>query len=86
MTIGVSLGLGLLLGWVFFGALWWTTRRMLGGGAVSLLLVCHVGRFALLAGGLVWAARLGVWPLLAMACGITLARLAMMRGIRSIPA
>ena len=86
MIIAVALGLGLLLGWVFFGGLWWTTRRMLGGGGLPLLLACHVGRFVLLAGGLVWAARLGAWPLLTMAAGITLARVATLRRIRRTPA
>lgn len=85
MNMVVSLGFGFLLGWVFFRALWWTTRRMLGGGGGALLLACHVGRIALLAAGLLWAARLGAWPLLAMAGGITLARVATLRRIRNTP-
>lgn len=79
------LGLGFLLGLVFFGALWWITHQLLGGGGVLLVLACHLGRFALLTGALVWAARQGPWPLLAVACGIALARMATLRRIRSIP-
>ncbi|MDB5415043.1 MAG: hypothetical protein JWR10_3378 [Rubritepida sp.] len=79
------LGLGVLLGLVFFRALWWITRRLLGGGGVLLVLACHLGRFALLGGALVWAARQGTWPLLAMAAGITLARVATLRQFRNAP-
>lgn len=80
------LGLGFLLGLLFFRALWWTTRRLAGGGAVLLVLACQLGRFALLGVALLWAARLGVWPLLAMAAGITLARMATLRQFRSATA
>lgn len=86
MTIVGMLVLGFLLGVAFFRALWWITRRLLSGGGVLLVLACHLGRFALLAGVLVWAARLGIGPLLAMAVGITLARVVTLRRIRSAPA
>lgn len=86
MNVAISLCLGFLTGLIFFRALWWTTRRLLGGQGVLLMLACHLGRFALLGGGLVWAARLGTWPLLAMVCGITLARVVTLRQFRSTPA
>ncbi len=79
------LGLGFLLGLLFFGALWWATRRLVGGGSLLPVIACHLLRFALLGGALVWAARLGAWPLLAMAAGITLARMATLRRFRSAP-
>ena len=86
MNLVVLLCLGFLLGLVFFRALWWTTRRLVSGGGVLLALGCHLGRFVLLAVALVWAARLGVGPLLAMASGITLARVATLRQLRRVPA
>lgn len=86
MNLVLVVGLGFLVGLIFFRALWWTTRRLLGGKGILLVVACHIGRFALLGSGLVWAARLGIWPLLAMACGITLARVVTLRGFRSTPA
>jgi F1F0 ATPase subunit 2 len=83
VTLAGLLGLGFLLGLVFFGALWWITHQLLSDGGVLLVLACHLGRFVLLGGALVWAARQGIWPLLAMACGITLARAVTLRQIRS---
>lgn len=76
-------GLGVLVGLLFFRALWWTTRALVGGGGALLLLACHLGRFALLVGALVWAVGLGAWPLLAMAAGILLARVVTLRQLRS---
>jgi len=86
VTLGGMAGLGFVVGLVFFGLLWWTTRRLIGGGGVLLTLASHLGRFALLVGALVWAAGLGAWPLLAMAAGITLARVATLRRFGSASA
>lgn len=88
MSIATLLGLlvlGVLLGLVFFQSLWWITLRLLGGGSARLMLACHLGRFALLGGALVWAARQGIGPLLAMAAGITLARMATLHRSRGTP-
>mgnify|MGYP000658954515 CR=1 FL=1 len=86
VTLAGLVGLGFLVGLLFFGALWWTTRRLIGGGGAIRLLACHLGRFALLFGALVWAAGLGAWPLLAMAAGIIFARVATVRQLGSTSA
>lgn len=77
------LGAGFVLGLAFFAALWWTSRRLVNGGGVLLVVACHLARFAVLAGALMLAALQGAWPLLAMTAGFTLARAATLRRFRS---
>lgn len=71
---------GLLLGGMYFGGLWWTTRRALQSANPALwFLVSSLLRNALLLGGLYLLAA-GSWQrILASLAGILLARMAILR-------
>jgi|HubBroStandDraft_1064217.scaffolds.fasta_scaffold00499_16 F1F0 ATPase subunit 2 len=73
---------GILLGSLYFGALWWTARCLASGSRPVTAIALSFGRFALLGGLLYCAGRQGALPLLAMALGILVARHAVMRRIR----
>lgn len=82
--IAVYLMAGAAMGTLYFGSLWWNTRRFGQGGQIYTLLAGTAARLALL-GGALWATSLeGAMPLLATALGVLLARAAVMRRVRSI--
>lgn len=79
MTVGqidylTAFGLaGLAVGAASFAALRLNTSLYLGGGLWRPIGL-HLGRLAIVAGALVWAAHQGPGPLIASAAGLVLAR------------
>ena len=67
--------IGMLLGALFFGGLWWTVRRGLTAANPALWFgVSALSRMALALSGLYYVARAG-WPsLVASLCGLLIAR------------
>lgn len=70
--------IGVLLGLIHFGSLWWTTRAFVQGEPLRALL-SQLFRFALLLLVLGLLAKLGALPLLSGALGLLLARGALLR-------
>lgn len=78
---------GLLLGFVYFRAVWWNTRLFTRGGRAGIAIAVIIGRIVLLGGLLALASREGALPLLTMALGVLTARPMVMRKLlrRSVP-
>ena len=76
----VALAVGMFLGAVFFGGLWWTVRRGLTAANPALWFgVSALARMALTLSGVYCVARAG-WPsLVACLCGLLIARVAVTR-------
>ena len=72
-----ALAIGILLGALFFGGLWWTVRRGLTAANPALWFgVSALSRMAMTLSGLYFVAREG-WPsLVASLCGLLIARVA----------
>jgi F1F0 ATPase subunit 2 len=75
-----ALAIGIFLGVLFFGGLWWTVRRGLTAANPALWFgVSALSRMAITLSGLYYVARAG-WPsLLACLCGLLIARVATTR-------
>ena len=75
-----ALAIGIFLGALFFGGLWWTVRRGLTAANPALWFgVSALARMAIILSGLYYVARTG-WPsLLACLCGLLIARAATTR-------
>jgi F1F0 ATPase subunit 2 len=75
-----ALAIGMFLGALFFGGLWWTVRRGLATANPALWFgVSALARMAMTLSGLYYVARAG-WPsLVACLCGLLIARVAAMR-------
>jgi F1F0 ATPase subunit 2 len=69
---------GVLLGFAYFGSLWWNTRLYSTGTAVRALTV-QVLRLGVLVAALVVLARFGAVALLAAVLGLLLARTVVLR-------
>ena len=81
--IGAIIGafaMGMFLGALFFGGLWWTVHRGLTAAHPALWFgVSALTRMAIIVSGLYYVARAG-WPsLVAGLCGILIARVAATR-------
>jgi F1F0 ATPase subunit 2 len=86
VCFGLHLGAGLILGLLYFYALWWNARQLARHGRPSRALLLMVGRFVLLGGLLILASLGGALPLLAMTIGIITARaVALMRICQTAP-
>ncbi len=72
---------GAAVGALFFHALWWNTRIIVGGGAVSVAIALTLSRFLLIGGLLTLAAFEGAAPLVASALGIFVGRFLVLRSI-----
>jgi F1F0 ATPase subunit 2 len=72
--------IGMLLGALFFGGLWWTVRRGLTAANPALWFgLSALVRMAIVVSTLYYVARSG-WPsLLACLCGLLIARIAVTR-------
>ena len=72
-----ALALGMFLGALFFGGLWWTVHRGLTATNPAMWFgVSALARMAMTLSGLYYVARTG-WPsLLACLCGLLIARVA----------
>ena len=75
-----ALAIGIFLGALFFGGLWWTVRRGLTVANPALWFgVSALARMAMTLSGLYYVARAG-WPsLVASLCGMLIARIAATR-------
>ena len=75
-----ALAIGLFLGALFFGGLWWTVRRGLTAANPALWFgVSALARMAITLSGLYYVTRAG-WPsLVAGLCGLLIARVAATR-------
>ena len=82
LSLGAHLAAGVMLGVLYFRALWWNTRRFALGGRVTTTIALMIGRLGLLGGVLTLASLEGALPLLVMALGILIARSAVMRRVR----
>ena len=73
---------GVVLGAVFFGGLWWTSRRLVSGGRhAGFVALSFVGRMVVLAGGLVVLARFDPWLLIGALPGLITARVGWIRSV-----
>ncbi len=79
LSLGAHLAAGVMLGVLYFRALWWNTRRFALGGRVTTTIALMIGRLGLLGGMLTLASLEGALPLLVMALGILIARSAVLR-------
>jgi len=78
LLTGFAVGIG--LGAVFFGSLWWTTARMAGSAhPARLITVSYLGRTIVLAIGLLMLARLDGLLLIGSLPGLIMAREALTR-------
>jgi F1F0 ATPase subunit 2 len=75
-----ALAIGMFLGALFFGGLWWTVHRGLTAENPALWFsVSALTRMAIILSGLYYVARAG-WPsLVACLCGLLIARVATTR-------
>jgi F1F0 ATPase subunit 2 len=74
LLVALYLIAGLAVGALYFGALWWNVRRLLGEGGALAILALTLGRLALVAAALTAASFQGAAPLLAAALGVLAAR------------
>ena len=82
VVISTYAAAGAMGGAIFFRALWWNTRIIVGGSDVSKAVALALGRFGLMTGLLTMAALAGAAPLLATALGVFIGRLSALRSIR----
>jgi F1F0 ATPase subunit 2 len=82
LSLATHLAVGLMVGMLYFRALWWNTRRIALGGRVTTVIALSIGRFVLLGGLLFLASREGALPLLILALGVLVARFFVMRRVR----
>ncbi len=79
------LALGLIVGGIYFTAMWWSAQLFAAGGRMPLALFLGMGRLALIVVVLVLVAtRGGALPLLATALGIVIARFVAMRRVKAM--
>jgi F1F0 ATPase subunit 2 len=77
------LAVGICLGLLYFGGLWWNAHLLAAPGGTRMAFAVMAGRFAMLGGALALASWRGAGPLLAMAFGILVARAVVMRQVRA---
>lgn len=83
LHLSVGFVTGLVVGVVFFGGLWLTTRRLVTSPNPGLLaLVSLVGRMSVLGLGLFLVAQVGAVALIAAACGTLAVRQWMIHQMR----
>lgn len=77
-------GLGLLVGLWHFGSLQWLSQRLISasGPHWRMVLPVQLLRIAVLVLACGWAVRHGAWPLLALATGIVVARVVLLKRAR----
>ncbi len=75
LSLMTCLALGLVVGGIYFTAMWRSAELFAAGGRIPLAITLTVGRFSLILAVLaVIATRGGALPLLAVALGIVTAR------------
>lgn len=73
---------GVLLGSVFFGGLWWTSRRLVEHQQVGLVALSFLARMALLTAGLIGLSQLHPAALVGALPGLIVARIGWTRAKR----
>lgn len=78
--------LGLLLGLWHFGSLRWLSQRLVSaeGPRWRTMATVQLLRIAVLVGACWWAVRFGALPLLALALGMVMARVLLLRKVRRL--
>jgi F1F0 ATPase subunit 2 len=91
MSINLILGLigylvlGLIVGGVYFTAMWWSAELFAAGGRMTLALALVAGRLVLIVAVLALVAtQHGALPLLATAFGIVSARIVAVRRVKAL--
>ena len=84
LGLAAHLAAGILLGLLYFRALWGTAKLFAEGGRAATAIALTIGRLGLLSSLLTLAALEGAAPLLAMALGVLIARAAAMRRLGSL--
>lgn len=79
-----GLAVGVMVGLLFFGALWLNVGFLLHGDAVKAVAL-HLARFAALIAILYLAARIGPMALLTTALGFLVGRSIVLRRMRGLP-
>lgn len=82
LAIAPYLVIGIGTGIAYFTMVWWTARALALGTLTTRAIMPILGRLVLLGGALTWASRSGASPLLAVACGVLLARSLVVRRYR----
>ena len=82
LSLAAHLAVGIALGGMHFGGLWWNTRLFSEGGRAATAVAVMVGRIVLLGGVLTLVSFEGAAPLLATALGVLLARPLVTRRVR----
>ena len=82
LALAAHLLVGMVLGVVYFRALWWTVQLMAHGGRTAAATGLMIGRLALMIGLLCLASRDGALPLLLTALGVLVGRAFVVRRLR----
>ncbi|MDB5998659.1 MAG: hypothetical protein JWP52_358 [Rhizobacter sp.] len=85
LLLAAHFAAGSCIGLVYFNGLWWTTRRLFDETSIVAVALLLVGRFAVLAALLTLASFEGAMPLLALATGVCVARVIVVRRVRAVP-
>jgi len=80
-VLAAHVAAGVAVGALFFHALWWNTRIIIGGGAVSTAIALTLSRFVLVGGFLTLSAFEGAAPLAASSIGAFVGRFLVLRSI-----
>ena len=81
IVLAAHVAAGAGVGVLFFRALLWNARLVVGGGRVSAAVALTLGRFLLMGGLLTLAAFEGAAPLLAAALGVFVGRFLVLRSM-----
>jgi hypothetical protein len=80
----IYIAAGIVAGILYFRCLAWNVRLFSEGGSATMTIVLMAGRIALLGGMLGLASLQGALPLLLMALGVFIARLAITRRVLAV--
>ncbi len=87
LVLIACLALGIVVGGVYFDAMWWSAELFAAGGRIPLAVALVAGRFGLIAATLaVVAIRGGALPLLMTALGVVIARAVAVRRVKAMAA
>jgi hypothetical protein len=81
IVLAAHVAAGAGVGVLFFRALLWNARLIVGGGRVSTAVALTLGRFSLMGGLLTLSALEGAAPLLAAALGVFIGRFFILRSM-----
>ena len=73
------LAIGISLGALYFGGVWWSAYLFVRSGRISTTIALLAGRFALLGGALTLVSLEGALPLLMTALGVLIGRFVVVR-------